>query len=241
MRWYHPLLVVAVAALAAPPAPAISLFSKRVKVNPAERVPELITLVRTAPDEHKRVAAAEELRQFDAAAFPQIVPVLADVLKTDASTAVRAEAAHSLGRLRPASGAVAQALDNAASQDASKRVRWQARAALLFYPASVPHTPTKATEPPVPPLSRPAVTNGPPPAPTPMVPANPVLLPVPGQGPPLPAAPAPSGIARPLPRGPAPGPAPAPPPMTTAEPPLAAPEPVAVPQPADGPVLAPPP
>jgi hypothetical protein len=239
MRSLQALLILAVVLTAAPSASAINLFSRRAKVNPAERVPELLSIVKSAAEERKRVSAVDELRQYDAAAFPQIVPVLLDVLKTDPSTSVRVEAAHSLGRLRPASPAVAQVLDGAAGHDASTRVRWQARAALLFYPASVPHTAARPNEPSSQ-QPRPTVSAGP----APMVPANPVLLPVPGQGQPVTTSqppPTATGIARPLPRGPEPRPATPTPPAATGEPPLAGPTPVIVPEPPDGPVLAPPP
>ena len=45
----------------------------------------------------------KELRQFDTKAFPDIVPILADVLRTDAKASVRLEAAQSLARIRPVS------------------------------------------------------------------------------------------------------------------------------------------
>jgi hypothetical protein len=238
MRWYYPILVLAVAGLTTARAPAISLFSKRAKVNPAERVPELIKTARTAPEERRRAGAVEELRQYDAVAFPQIVPTLAEVLKVDPSTAVRAEAAHSLGRLRPASVAAVQALETA-SKDTAKRVRFQARAALLFYPSSVARaahaSPTAVPQPAA------AIAPEPPVAAGPMVPANPHLLPVPSAvttappevAPGLPAQPTPvtpTGIARPLPRGPNQSPGP---------PPQGDPEPLVVPDPAQGPLVPP--
>jgi hypothetical protein len=233
MRWYHSLLVLAVAAALTTRAPAITLFAKRAKMNPAERVPQLINTLRTAADERKRIAAADELRQYDVGAFPQIVEALAEVLKNDPSTSVRAEAAHSLGRLRPASPEAAQALE-AAGKDASKRVRFQARAALLFYPASATRGIARANSNPMP---GPVVTTAPPTGPT--VAASPHLLPVPSRTSttspavaPMPEPITPTGVARPLPRGPDQS---APAPAENSEPPLV------VPDPGDGPVLAPPP
>jgi hypothetical protein len=221
MRWSFPLLVLAALAFAAPsPARAFSLFSRRPKVDPAQRVPELINTIRTAHEERKRVAAIEELYQYDAAAFPQIVPLLTDLLKNDPSSSVRAEAAHSLGRLRPASPAASEALD-AAIHDSALRVRWQARSALLFYPTTAaPPTATAKKGPP--PLPAPVVVDSPRTAP-----ANPVLLPVPSPAPTIAPVRAPD-IARPLPRGP------------SATPPSSEP-PIAVPDPGTGPELAPPP
>jgi hypothetical protein len=71
-------------------------FGKKApKPDPATRVPELIVTVKTDGDENKRAEAAEELRQYDPAAQPDIVPVLIDVLLHDAKPSVRAEAAQS--------------------------------------------------------------------------------------------------------------------------------------------------
>jgi hypothetical protein len=113
------------------PAPAGILFGRH-KHKPAERVPELIVAVKTEADEGKRESAAKELREYDTAAFPDIVPVLVDVLQHDAKAGVRAEAAQTLGKLRPVSQDVGWALEEAI-KDPSVRVRWQARSALLGY------------------------------------------------------------------------------------------------------------
>jgi hypothetical protein len=243
MRWYLPLLALAVVALAVPPpARAINLFGRRARANPAERVPELINTIRTAPEERKRSAAVEELRQYDAAAYPQIVPVLADALKGDSSAAVRAEAAHSLGRLRPATSAAAEALE-AATHDAALRVRWQARSALMFYPSAATRQTVKGRE--QAPPARPVVVERPPAAGGSTVPADPLLLPVPagptvaapGTGTAEPPRVAPAGIARPLPRGPEA--VPVPPPQGTAQPTSTEP-PRSTPAPGDGPELTPP-
>jgi len=105
MKRWHLILVLATLA-AMPLSASAGLFKKATKPIPAERVPELIGIVKTEKDEHKRVSAAEELRQYDANTYPEIILVLADVLLTDASSSVRAEAADSLARLRPVSQGV---------------------------------------------------------------------------------------------------------------------------------------
>ncbi|MBI1830541.1 MAG: hypothetical protein HYR84_03710 [Planctomycetes bacterium] len=64
------------------------LFAKKPKVNPSQRVPELIVIVKTDPDEKKRAHAAEELRDFDVTKFTEIVPVLVDVLPRPTPPAV---------------------------------------------------------------------------------------------------------------------------------------------------------
>src|SRR5436309_8145239 len=59
------------------------LFFKKNRPVPAQRVPELILTLKTESDERKRAAAAEELRDYDAKTFGEIVPVLIDVLHND--------------------------------------------------------------------------------------------------------------------------------------------------------------
>lgn len=110
------------------------IFGKKpTKPNPNERVPELLTILKTDGDENKRVEAIDELRYYDLAAFPQIVPALIDVLNNDPKPAVRSEAADILGKLRPISPAVGQALEQARDKDAAMRVRMSARSSLLGY------------------------------------------------------------------------------------------------------------
>jgi hypothetical protein len=189
------------------PATAGIIFGKKKQPSPAERVPELIGLVKTSGDENKRASAVEELRQYDAAAFPQIVPTLIDVLLNDQKPAVRAEAAQSLGKLRPVSQPAGFALEQALAKDSSMRVRLQARSALLHYhwagyrsgrkeePVQVPQT----KEPPL----LPSPNRAPPVIqPTPPAPPRPVPQPAPVPSlQPTPVPVSPSG-ARPLPAGP---------------------------------------
>jgi hypothetical protein len=147
MRWCRfPLILMTMAALALP-APAGIIFGRKTKPNPAERVPELIITVKTDKDESKRASAAEELRQYDAATHPDIVPVLIDVLMNDAKPSVRAEAADSLGKIRPISQEAGWALEQALAKDGSARVRMQARYALMVYRWNGYHSPPKGTEP----------------------------------------------------------------------------------------------
>jgi hypothetical protein len=108
-------------------------FGKKEKPDPAMRVPELLATLKENKDEHKRVLALDELRQYDAAAFPAMVPAVIDVLLHDPKPGVRSEAAETLSKLRPVSQPAGQALEQAQSKDASMRVRMQARYALLQY------------------------------------------------------------------------------------------------------------
>src|ERR1700689_416256 len=91
-------------------APGQWLFTKKAKVNPTQRVPELILIVKTDADERKRQHAAEELREYDTMTFAEIVPVLADVLKNDKKQGVRGEALSSLVKIRPATELAAHAI-----------------------------------------------------------------------------------------------------------------------------------
>jgi HEAT repeat protein len=111
----------------------LGLFSKKPKIPPAQRVPELILQAKTDPDEHKRVVAVEELREFDTKTFLEIVPVLVDVARSDAKASVRLEAINSLARIRPVSQQAGQTLEWAAAHDDSWKVRWQAKSSLMRY------------------------------------------------------------------------------------------------------------
>jgi hypothetical protein len=189
MSWCRSLLVAGVAVALASPA-AAGIFKRGPKPNPSDRVPQLIATVKTDKDEANRATAAEELRQYDPKAFPEIVPVLIDVLLNDAKPTVRAEAAQSLGKMRPVCPEAGWALEQAVSKDSSMRVRLQARSALLHYHWAGYRSP-KLDEPPQmqskePPLAGapakgPALGGGPPPVKTtnPIAPATGQLRPAP--------------------------------------------------------------
>jgi hypothetical protein len=156
MKCRQLLLVALLLATVADPV-AAGIFGKKGKPTPAERVPELLSILKTDGDERKRASAAEELRQHDAKQFPNIVPTLIDVLMTDPKPGVRAEAAQTLSKLRPVSKEAGWALEQAIAKDASMRVRLQARSALLHYHLAgyhggkdvVPPLPAQSSEPPL--------------------------------------------------------------------------------------------
>jgi HEAT repeats len=147
-------------------------FGKKTKPTPTERVPELIKELRTDGDEHKRSSAAEELRQYDPQQFPEMVPALVDALLNDNKPGVRAEAAQTLGKLRPVNTAAGTALEQALSQDASMRVRLQVRSSLMQYrwagysPKPKDEPPPQSKEPPLAPelpaVSAPRLSSVPP-------------------------------------------------------------------------------
>jgi hypothetical protein len=195
-------LVLLLAPLLTAPAFAGIFFNNKKSdpPNPAERVPELIRTIQTDGDEDKRMAAAAALRDYDAGQFTEVVPALIDALLNDKKPSVRAEAAQSLGKIRPVSDAVGQALDQSLAQDGSMRVRLQDRSALLSYrwsgwkepapkkddiPTARPKTPPpiQSKEPPL----APNIPPGPPrlnlqPEPMPpLSPGGPVLVPTKGQ------------------------------------------------------------
>lgn len=145
MKYRDFLLPVGLVAALVAPAPAGIFFWKHTKPSPAERVSQLLVTLKTDSDDGKRASAAKELRGFDPSSFPEIVPILIDVLKHDQKPAVRAEVVQTLGKLRPISQEAGMALEEAAG-DPSWRVRWQARQALLGYRISGYRSPPKPEE-----------------------------------------------------------------------------------------------
>jgi hypothetical protein len=227
------LFLVLLPTLAQPVEAGIIFGRKPRKPSPNERVPELVTIVKTDKDEHKRARAAEELRQYDPTMFPDIIPALIEVLKSDKKPSVRAEAAQSLGKLRPISQLVGQALEQALANDPSMRVRLQARSALLGYHWAGYRSSGKKAEPPPlttkePPLADkgtfpPPINTHVPTPPAPVVP--PAVQPTPPV-PPAPPMPKSPGSPRPLPVGPS-----TVPPTSTQGPPAALLRPVPAPTP----------
>jgi hypothetical protein len=136
------------------PAADFGIFGRKPKGNPAERVPELLIQLKTGRDESQRVAAAGELHLYDPKAFPEITTALIDALGRDASPVVRAEAADSLGKLRPISQKVGYVLEQAVANDGSLRVRLSARQSLwqyhlVGYRSGKPMEPDKGTGDPI--------------------------------------------------------------------------------------------
>jgi len=150
MRTWRLFLALVLPAAIVLPVQAGFIFGRHAKVNPAQRVPELVVAVKTDQNESKRESAARELRDYDPAANPDIVPVLIDVLQHDKSAGVRAEAAQSLGKLRPVTQIAGMALEDAL-KDPSLRVRLQARTSLVSYRLSGFRSDAQMAEAPAPP------------------------------------------------------------------------------------------
>ena len=149
MRWCPVLVLASLVLVSLGSEGSAQIFgSKKPKTPPQQRVPELLSILKTEKNDHKRSQAAEELRQFDPKDFPEIVPVLIEALQNDSAAGVRIEAATGLGRLRPVTVPAGQALEKAAADDANLRVRLQAKASLVYYQLSGYHTPKKGDAPP---------------------------------------------------------------------------------------------
>ena len=134
MKRHAALVLLLTPLLSAPVVAGIFFNNKKPDPpNPADRVPELIKTIQTDGDEDKRMAAAAELRDYDPAQFPDVVPALIDALLNDKKPGVRAEAAQTLGKIRPTSDPVGAALEESLAKDSSMRVRLQVRGALLQY------------------------------------------------------------------------------------------------------------
>jgi hypothetical protein len=212
------LLLVPVVALSLVAPAQAGLFKKSAKPDPTVYVPALIETLRDTKhkDEKARAAAAGELDEYDAKAFPDILPALIDALTSDPSPSVRSRAAESIGKVRPITAMAGYALERAVADDASFSVRVSARAALVKYrflghmPGAKIEGVVQSAEPPL--AAGPTIkdtSTGTVLRPTP----GPILADGPVTAPALPPAPTP----KPLPDSPPPGPA------QTGEPPLAPP------------------
>ena len=204
MSWRRWLLVSAVAVGLASPAWA-GPFSFLRKKQPAQTPPaapaqpqvsELIQTLKADQDAAKRAAAAEELRQHDTKAYPEIIPVLIEAAQRDAKPEVRLSAVQSLGRIRPVSAEVGRVIEQVVGSDTSMRVRLTARSTLAQYQMAgyrggqAPAGPAQPGSTNEPPLAE--SQDGPPLSPPPPLPAPKVDVP-----------PAPQPYAQPLPKGPA--------------------------------------
>jgi hypothetical protein len=233
---------MAVLAASVPVADA-GIFSRKEKPSPSIQVMELLKTLKNNPSTGERSRAAEDLRDFDAQAFPEIVPALINALQNDSSSSVRRQAAESLGKIRPTSVEAQQALEQAEKQDDSMLVRWKARTALLGYRVDQPPPAAVQAAPFGQPQAAPVVRR-------PQVPSAPVVRVVPPTSSPPPVAQQPTRrMPLPPPEGPKlEVPSPAPPPATASGPileprtaspaSLARPVPKTAPTPADdGPIL----
>lgn len=127
------ILAALLAAVLTGPAPASGIFGRKSNKSDTEQATILIATLKSSPDDRKRAAAAAELGKLDARVSPEIVPVLLEALGRDMSAAVRAEAAESLGKVRPINMQVGFGLEQALANDGSMKVRLAARTSLWQY------------------------------------------------------------------------------------------------------------
>jgi len=109
------------------------IFRKSPKPDPAIHVPGLIQTLKTSTDEKARAAAAADLRDYDAKAFPDVLPALIEALATDPSHSVRSKAAEAIGKVRPITPEAGYALEQAIDGDKAWQVRLSARTAIVQY------------------------------------------------------------------------------------------------------------
>lgn len=114
------------------------------KEEPVNKSKQLAEALRTDPDEKKRKAAAEDLRETDVKQISDVLPILVASLKQDPSAAVRATVAETLGNIKPVTPAVGVALEAAGQSDPSEAVRKAAQSAVWTYQASG-YRPTQST------------------------------------------------------------------------------------------------
>ncbi|VTR98622.1 HEAT repeat domain-containing protein [Tuwongella immobilis] len=141
------------------------IFSrKKEKPDPATYVPALINTLKSDPDASKRDDAAEELREYDPKAFPDMIPALLQGMTRDTSSTVRSTCVATLGKLRPINQQVGFALEQAVDSDPSLSVRLTARRVLfqyhlLGYRSTKPDEPETADDTKEPPLAPPLGPN----------------------------------------------------------------------------------
>lgn len=108
-------------------------FFKSKARTDAARARALIEVLKSDPDDKKRLAATAELAFADARDQPDVIPALVAALKRDAAARVRAGAADALGQLNVVSPVAGSALEAAASGDAAPEVRAASKQALWEY------------------------------------------------------------------------------------------------------------
>jgi hypothetical protein len=182
MVWRILLLVPFALGAAIPAQAGIFNRSSKQPARPAaapDHVGELIRALKVEPDERRRATIASELSRFDLKQAPQAGGALIESLQNDPSPLVRNEAAESLGKMKPLTYQVAQALDQAFNTDPASRVRLTARNSLLPF-LQAGYKPTNRSE----------VATAEPPRVAPTMPARPI------SPPPVAPAPLPSSLVK---------------------------------------------
>jgi HEAT repeats len=108
----------------------LNRFKKEEPVNKAKAAAEIL---RTDPDEKKRVAAAEDIADADAKLVGEAMPTLIASLKQDPSATVRTTVATSIGKIKAITPAAGVVLESAAANDPSEAVRKASQTSLNAY------------------------------------------------------------------------------------------------------------
>jgi hypothetical protein len=130
------ILVPLLAASLAIQAQAGILFKRSHKGNQKDAVGDDVKILRTEPDERKRMAAAKDLGDSDPKDHPNAQAALLESLLRDPSPSVRYEVVQSLGKMKPLTTQAAAGLEYALTNDASPQVRIAARNSLAAYLAA---------------------------------------------------------------------------------------------------------
>lgn len=108
-------------------------FWPRGKGKSDSQVRQLVTTLRTEPDEKRRRAAVADLRDADPRGQADVIPALVATLQRDPAAQVRADAAEALGGYRTVFPLAGAALESAAEADPAPVVRDLAKQALWEY------------------------------------------------------------------------------------------------------------
>jgi hypothetical protein len=119
--------------------PRFGIFRKKKDDPPAAekdkavKAKQLVEKLKSDPDEKKRLAAVEELVDYDPRTHLDVLPTLVNSLKQDPSPAVRAAAAEVIGEMKPVQQNAGVALEQTNANDPSESVRKAAQQALWQY------------------------------------------------------------------------------------------------------------
>lgn len=134
------LILIAVAPLmeARADLPRLGIFRKKKDDPPptkdaSAKAREVLDVLKSDPDETRRVAAVQELAAFDPRTNLDMLPTLLQAMRQDPSESVRAAAAKLVGELKPVVQNAGVALEQSLGQDPSEAVRKAAQQALWQY------------------------------------------------------------------------------------------------------------
>ncbi len=119
--------------------PRLGIFRSRKKDEATSekektaRVKGLLESLRSEPDEKKRLAAVEELSDYDPRTHVEVLPALIASVKQDPAAGVRALAAEAIGEMKPVNQTAGVALEQTLTNDPSESVRKSAQQALWQY------------------------------------------------------------------------------------------------------------